>query len=137
MTGWLRDKSCRFKAGDFNLIRHEPADEDADPHQGKILVGCTLCRAHYNDVKPKACPDRSFAWATNVGCFGRKLKALHKHLDSALHQGTLTKQVRESQSKSADMPSHIHESKTEKRQLSYGKTISYDSCTILPRTTVL
>ena len=137
MTGWLRDKSCRFKAGDFNLIRHEPADEDADPHQGKLLVGCTLCRAHYNDVKPKACPDRLFAWATNVGCFGRKLKALHKHLDSALHQGTLTKQVRESQSKSADMPSHIHESKTEKRQLSYGKTISYDSCTILPRTTVL
>ncbi len=73
MKDWLRDKSCRFEPGDFELIRHEHADEDADPHRGKILVGCTKCHAHYNEVKPKACPGRSFAWATNVGCFGRKV----------------------------------------------------------------
>jgi hypothetical protein len=40
---------------------------------------------------------------------------MHAHLDSALHKGTLNKQVHES--KRADMPSHIHESKAEKRQV--------------------
>ena len=95
------------------MIVHPSADEDSDPQQGKILVGCVRCELFCKGKKPLGVSDQSFAWASGVGCHGRKKKSLLEHITSGLHLASSTNVEAETQA--ADMPSYVDESKSSKK----------------------